>query len=101
MTSGEPTISTSLSSACAPGGEKSPRASSVLLMEDEVDAITRASSILLLVVDAKTVDVEGLVLFNKVGMRSLYQKEFLFDSSTIFNDLKNEHEDNDSILIVA
>ena len=67
MTSGEPTISTSLSSACAPGGEKSPRASSVLLMEDEVDAITRASSILLLVVDAKTVDVEGLVLFNKVG----------------------------------
>jgi hypothetical protein len=39
-------------------------------MEDEVDAITRASSILLLVVDAKTVDVEGLVLFNKVGMRS-------------------------------
>ena len=43
----------------------------------------------------------SLVLFNKVGMRSLYQKEFLFDSSTIYNDLKNEHEDNDSILIVV
>jgi hypothetical protein len=50
-------------------------------------------------VDAKTVDVR-LVLFSNVDM-SEYQKEFLFNSLTILNDPKNEHQDNDSILIVV